>query len=255
MRVPKIDSETVAQTVDRNGIWAKFRRSFSERLQPGTVVDRVRQHKKNLVLLVFVLVPSLFCNMATKGKQLRFNLERERERSCFSCCRRGRRVLEFSFVGTLPWTKLPGSSWPCTLTSSPASLRSPRETFLSNNTEREKTGAWSNLGQTSRWTRRTQASSSSWSRQTEMGAERLAATSSTPHVRRRRRSSSSSRSLSSCAVRRWAVSWSICSWTRRWLVLNHETVEQLAEPTNEMQNSFRRQPATRRRRPYSNPVG
>ena len=28
-----------------------------------------------------------------------------------------------------------------------------------------------------------------------------------------------------------------------------------AEPTNEMQNSFRRQPATRRRRPYSNPVG
>ena len=26
-------------------------------------------------------------------------------------------------------------------------------------------------------------------------------------------------------------------------------------PSNEMQNSFRRQPATRRRRPYSNPVG
>ena len=164
--------------------------------------------------------------MATKGKQLRFNRERERERererSCFSCGRRGRRVLEFFYVGTLPWTKLPGSWWPCTLTSSPASLRSPQETFLSNSTEREKTGAGSNLGQTSS---RTQASSSSWSRQTEMGAERLAAASSTPHVRRRR-NSSSSRSLSSCAVRRCAVSWSICSWTRRWLVLNHETVKQ-----------------------------
>ena len=24
----------------------------------------------------------------------------------------------------------------------------------------------------------------------------------------------------------WAVSWSICSWTRRWLVLNHETVKE-----------------------------
>ena len=47
MRVPKIDSETVAQPVDRNGIWAKFRRSFPERSQPGAVVDRLRQHKKN----------------------------------------------------------------------------------------------------------------------------------------------------------------------------------------------------------------
>ena len=166
--------------------------------------------------------------MATKGKQLRFNLERERERSCFSCGRRGRSsegsVLEFFYVGTLPWTKLPVSWWPCTLTSSPASLRSPQETFLSNSTEREKTGAGSNLGQTSSRTRRTQASSSSWSRQTEIRAERLAAASSTPHVRRRR-SSSSSRSLSSCAVRRWTVSWSICSWTRPWLVLSQETVK------------------------------
>ena len=50
-----------------------------------------------------------------------------RER-CFVCARRGRRVLESSYVGTLPWTKLPGSWWPCTLTSSPASLRRPRET-------------------------------------------------------------------------------------------------------------------------------
>ena len=108
--------------------------------------------------------------MATKGKQLRFNLERERERSCFSCGRRGRRVLEFSCVGTLPsWTKLSGSWWPCTLTSSPASLRSPRETFLSNSTEREKTGAGSNLGQTSWRTRRTQASSSSWSGKLKRG--------------------------------------------------------------------------------------
>ena len=193
--------------------------------------------------------------MATKGKQLRFNPERERERSCFSCGRRGRRVLEFSYVGTLPWTtELPGSWWPCTLTSSPASLRSPRETFLSNSTEREKTGAGSNLGQTSSWTRRTQASSSSWSRQTEMGAERLAAAYSTPQVRRRR-SSSSSRSLSSCAVRRWAGADPSApgqddgsSWTAK-------PSNKPAKPTNEMQNSFRRQPATRRRRPYSNPVG
>ena len=44
------------------------------------MVDRVRQHKKKtLVWLVFVLVPSLFCNMATEGKQLHFDLERERE--------------------------------------------------------------------------------------------------------------------------------------------------------------------------------
>ena len=39
--------------------------------------------------------------MATKGKQLRFDLERERERSCFSCGRRGGRMLESSYVGTM----------------------------------------------------------------------------------------------------------------------------------------------------------
>ena len=66
------------------------------------------------------------------------------------------------------------------------------------------------------------------------GGRRLATASSTPHVRRRKRSSSS-RSPSSCAVRRRAVSWSNCSWTRRWLILNHETVKQT--PPNRQRNA------------------
>ena len=57
-----------------NGIWAKFRRSISENSQPGTVVlvDRLRQHKKKLVWLVwlvYVLVPSLFCNIGVQHRQ------------------------------------------------------------------------------------------------------------------------------------------------------------------------------------------
>ena len=68
--------------------------------------------------------------------------------------------------------------------------------------------------------RRTQASSSSWSRQSFLptncsGGRRLAAASSSTHARRRR-SSSSSRSPSSWAIRSRAVSWSSCSLTRRW---------------------------------------
>ena len=192
--------------------------------------------------------------MATKGKQLRFNLQRERERSYFSSDRRGRRVLEFSYVGTLLWTKLPGSWWPCTLTSSPAFLRSPRETFLSNSTEREKTGAGSNLGQTSS---RTQASSSSWSRQTEMGGRETSCSVFHSACEKKKKKKIFFVQIS-VFVRGQKMSsgadpsapgqddgW---SWTTK-------PSNKPAKPTNEMQNSFRRQPATRRRRPYYNPVG
>ena len=211
---------------------------------------------KTLVWLVFVLVRSLFCNMATKGKQLRFNQERERERSCFSCGRRGRRVLEFSYVGTQPWTKLPGSLWPCTLPDPFAGLSKKSAGNLSNSTERERTGAGSNLGQTSCRTRRTQASSSSWSRQTEMGAERPAAASPVP-LRMWEEEEVLLRPDLCLRARSEDEQWADpsapgqddgSSWTTK-------PSNKPAKPTNEMQNSFRPQPATRRRRPYSNPVG
>ena len=124
--------------------------------------------------------------MATKGKQLRFNLEREREREILLLLRQARAKGVGVFLRGHPaLDEVARELVTVTLASSPASLRSPRETFLSNSTEREKTGAGSNLGQTSSRTCRTQASSSSWWRQTEMGAESLAAASSTPHVKRR----------------------------------------------------------------------
>ena len=130
--------------------------------------------------------------MTTKGKQLRFDLERERERererekerererererSCFSASlARARAKGVGVFLRGHPALDEVARELVTVHPDLFASLRSPRETFLSNSTEREKTGAGSSLGQTSS---RTQASSSSWSRQTEMGAERPAAATS-----------------------------------------------------------------------------
>ena len=217
--------------------------------------------QKTLVWLVFVLVPSLFCNMATTGKQLRFNLEREREillllrqarAKCVGVFLRGRPALdEVSrelvtvhsdlFVGLSK-----KSAWDLLNRTAQKERKLEQEAI--------------DLGQTSSRTRRTQASSfqlikANWNGNRETSCSVFHSACEKKKIGDR--SSSSSRSLSSCAVRRWAVIWADpsapgqddgSSWTTK-------PSNKPAKPTNEMQNSFRRQPATRRRRPYSNPVG
>ena len=164
--------------------------------------------------------------MATKGKQLRFNQEREREILLLL------RQARAKGVGVFLRGHSALDDWVARelVTVHPdlfagLSKKSAGDLIIEQHRKRENwsrkqsgTNEQSNTSNTGLFIQLIKAN---WN-----GAERLAAASSTPHVRRRRRSSSSSRSLSSCAVRRWAVSWSICSWTRRWLVLNHKTVKQ-----------------------------
>ena len=181
MRVPKIDSETVTQTVDRNGIRAKFRRLFSERRQQ-----------------------LLFCSSALfttrlwlpTRENIRLDLERDllllppgEGEGCWN-------------VQT--WAPFPGRSGPCRSCfghPAPGALRRPDL----------------EVG-------KRQAESAS-RRASEEGVENCLELTETEKTQ----------PLQLTAGQEDGSSWA-------------------TNPPNDLQNSFRRQPATQRRRLYSNPV-
>ena len=161
-----------------------------------------------LVWLVFVLV--LLCNMVTKGKQLRFDPERIQtlridhpDEQDMPADEEEQANLPIRSMSHLAGTSRASHSR-CSCTFLKRKRRTPAGLFI-------------------------QLIKAKLSPNKLMWGQKISCSvHSAPHVRWRR-SSSSSRSPSSCTIRSRAVSWSNCSWKRRWLILNQETVKQTCQ--------------------------
>ena len=113
MEVPKIDSETVAQTVDRNGIRAKFRRFFSWRTRQLLFWSALFETRLSVSHIPDEAVRrnvGYFLVLTTTNDYHETRLWQPTKKNTSASTwseSEGWRLLECSNVCTLPWTKWP----------------------------------------------------------------------------------------------------------------------------------------------------